>query len=543
MENNLHPENHFIVVKEHKNNLDMASQDVEKLIDSARQLFDNEEYLAARALYTQALTLDPFDARIWNHRSNTHLKLGYPELAFTDAARGLQILDDKLAKKTLSREDRNDCVFLKLDVLYTCLLATEALNTFQMALQYINRLLANSHLLSNEVHKTVLKKQAIFHDKINQKVNTLNKTNIPSGVSIDTISNLGTMRIVTYPWDDFEPFNSANDIETEMKKLNNALESFAPKLMIVQMPDNPALYNSELVSSASISKTGRPQLGIIARKTIKSKERILDETGIFVNNGLYGPKCNYCNSILSTSTNKSNEIHKTTCRECGERFCSVDCLQSAMETYHKTLCGRDISHIVEFVARGISCSSLIHLFVLRLLAIAVQNKQHPLEINAVKYLAKGVKEVVPWDIYQSYFMYLDLLKILGLCPYRDIDKFDFWIYYTLRNKLLPNVFGEYKAPMKPANGKLFPFSSFFNHSCVSNVIYITSRNAHQVIVARKEGIEKNQQVFISYIDPDRPFIERQQLFQITYGFVCRCERCVREIGTSNEEEILKKTAQ
>jgi hypothetical protein len=183
-----------------------------------------------------------------------------------------------------------------------------------------------------------------------------------------------------------------------------------------------------------------------------------------------------------------------------------------------------------YVAKGTSCSSLSHLFVLRVLAIAVQSKQHPLEMPIVKYLTRGAMEMVPWDFYYSYSLYLDMLKILGLCPYRDIEKFDFWIYYTLRNKLQCNVFGEYKAPMKPANGKLFPFSSFFNHSCVPNAVYITDRHARQVVVACKEGLEEYQQVFISYIDPNRPVVERQQLFENSYGFVCGCERCVREMG-------------
>ncbi|CAF1256160.1 unnamed protein product [Adineta ricciae] len=324
----------------------MTTQHVEELICSARKLYDTEEYLAARALYTQLLASDPFDARMWHHRSNAHLKLGYPELAFTDAVRGLQLLDDTLAKKTLSREDQNDAVLLRLDVLYTCLLTAEALNSFQMALQYIDRLLANVHLLSSDACKVVLEKQATLRNKISQRISTLRGANVPSGVSIDTISNLGTMHVVKYPWDVSEPFTATNDLEAELKELNSAFEPFAPKLKIVPMPDNPALYTPELTSSISFSKVDRPQLGIIARKKIKPKERILDEAGIFVNNGLYGPKCNYCNGVLSISASNSNEMHKTTCSGCGERFCSVDCLHSALETYHKVLCGRDISHIL-----------------------------------------------------------------------------------------------------------------------------------------------------------------------------------------------------
>ncbi|CAF2041971.1 unnamed protein product [Rotaria magnacalcarata] len=131
--------------------------------------------------------------------------------------------------------------------------------------------------------------------------------------------------------------------------------------------------------------------------------------------------------------------------------------------------------------------------------------------------------------------------MLGLCQYRDIDKFDFWVYYTLQNKLRSNVFGEYKAPQQPANGKMLIFNSFFNHSCVPNAVYFNDRHAHQVVVAWQD-IEKYQQVFTSYIDPNCPVSERQQLFEGTFGFVCSCERCVNEIGAPNGKEIRKQTS-
>ncbi len=213
----------------------MTTQTVDKLIDSARELLDANEYLGARALYTQALALYPFDARLWNHRSNAHLKLGHAELAFTDAARGLQLLDDNLAKTTLSLEDRNFSIFLKIDVLFSCLLAAENLNTFQTALHFVNRLLTNQHLLSDEARQTILEKQALFKAKINETIKRFTGANLPVGIDVDHITDLGTMRMMKYPWDDFEPFGSEADIENQLKELNIMLEPYAPKLSIVRM--------------------------------------------------------------------------------------------------------------------------------------------------------------------------------------------------------------------------------------------------------------------------------------------------------------------
>ena len=104
----------------------------------------------------EALEVGPFDPTVWNYRSNVHLKLAYPELAFTDAARGLQLLDDKrLAGATLAENERLDSLLFKIDTLYSCLLAAEGLKTPPTALHCVERLLTNSHLLSAEALETL----------------------------------------------------------------------------------------------------------------------------------------------------------------------------------------------------------------------------------------------------------------------------------------------------------------------------------------------------------------------------------------------------
>ena len=212
-----------------------------------------------------------------------------------------------------------------------------------------------------------------------------------------------------------------------------------------------------------------------------------------------------------------------------------------MDTYHRAICGRDLSEIMSYVARGFTCSSLIVLHVLRILAIALQSGQHPLEMNEVRYLTPGASKVAAWDSYRSFFFYMDMLKTLGSCPFRDIAKLDFWVYYTLTQKLTCNTFGEYKAPQKPANGMLFPFSSFLNHSCKPNAHYVTEKSGRRLVYAN-EQIEKGQQVFISYCDINLPVLKRQSLFHGTFGFVCKCERCLLQLGTDNEDEIRKKVS-
>ncbi|CAF1051959.1 unnamed protein product [Rotaria magnacalcarata] len=213
----------------------MNREAIDILVHSAWKLLEAKDYLGARELYTQGLKLDPFDATLWNYRSNAHMKLQHPELAFTDAARGLQLLDDKLAKTNLSPEDRNFSVFMKIDLLFSCLLAAENLDICQTALKYIDRLLTNSHLLSNEARQTILSKQKSLKLKIKTKRHAFARASDSLRLNLNDVLNLGTMRITKYPWNEFEPFNSENDIETELKEINIMLEPIAPKLLVVRM--------------------------------------------------------------------------------------------------------------------------------------------------------------------------------------------------------------------------------------------------------------------------------------------------------------------
>ena len=41
-------------------------------------------------------------------------------------------------------------------------------------------------------------------------------------------------------------------------------------------------------------------------------------------------------------------------------------------------------------------------------------------------------------------------------------------------------------------------------------------------------IDRGEELFISYIDADMPFEQRQQRLQFAYGFVCKCARCTAQ---------------
>ncbi len=41
-------------------------------------------------------------------------------------------------------------------------------------------------------------------------------------------------------------------------------------------------------------------------------------------------------------------------------------------------------------------------------------------------------------------------------------------------------------------------------------------------------IDRGEELFISYIDANAPFAERQRRLQFAYGFECQCQKCVAQ---------------
>ncbi|XP_003580607.1 histone-lysine N-methyltransferase ATXR2 [Brachypodium distachyon] len=75
----------------------------------------------------------------------------------------------------------------------------------------------------------------------------------------------------------------------------------------------------------------------------------------------------------------------------------------------------------------------------------------------------------------------------------------------------------------------FPLQSCMNHSCCPNAKAFKrdeDNDGHGVIIAL-EPISKDDEITISYIDEDLPYVERQALLA-DYGFTCACLKCQEE---------------
>jgi len=91
-------------------------------------------------------------------------------------------------------------------------------------------------------------------------------------------------------------------------------------------------------------------------------------------------------------------------------------------------------------------------------------------------------------------------------------------------------------PRRPMFGGLFPLHACLNHSCYHNCEVKSDfiRRLPGVQVYNVRPIQKDDQCFISYIDPHQPKRERQRQLLTSYSFICKCLLCTFE-GTNDQE--------
>lgn len=81
---------------------------------------------------------------------------------------------------------------------------------------------------------------------------------------------------------------------------------------------------------------------------------------------------------------------------------------------------------------------------------------------------------------------------------------------------------------------LFPLFSFFNHSCSPNACYMVVDDA--MVVRASTDVKVGEQLLISYIGPRvlQPLEQRREYLESSYGFECRCPRCLFEAALPAE---------
>lgn len=85
---------------------------------------------------------------------------------------------------------------------------------------------------------------------------------------------------------------------------------------------------------------------------------------------------------------------------------------------------------------------------------------------------------------------------------------------------------------------IFLMTSYFNHSCIPNVIKLSKNNL--AVVKTIQPIKLGQQLFLSYLDrpSDMNGMDRNDRLDEVYGFRCKCELCTTgfRTGAQNLED-------
>lgn len=368
----------------------------------------------------------------------------------------------------------------------------------------------------------------------------------------------GYVRREVYPWNEHEP-----DRLRDLDVLNELMAEVAPKLE-VKLVNLPTLASDP---SNACSDTVQ-QFGVFAKEDVGPREVILDETSMLTaNNRLQDTLCDACSADLP-ELGSDDAVQPIQCPDCEVVFCSEECYDTAVGSYHPALCEMDIESIGKDVAPDQAAESLYSLLLLRAMAMAETQQCHPLDLKEVKYIwgdfhnapAPGYQYPMTDEYYRSDKINKSLrfsFKYNIELPFHMLEKmeidifanpqYDVWVFNSLYAKFRGTASARLSgsagsAARGPEVGAVHPMWCLANHSCDPNVSWEWGGSikfwvrGQRVTWQKKDGserrsaagIKKGEEVLNHYCDIDLPVNERREWMRGTLGGDCRCARCVWE---------------
>ncbi|KAI0024757.1 hypothetical protein F4780DRAFT_553246 [Xylariomycetidae sp. FL0641] len=536
-----------------------------------------EDLLQRRQILTDALLASPYDLVLYLRRAIVYAELAYPDLAAGDAYRALmladEVRDENFEYHVQAREavasylqDRN------LDVLNHGSLAGslsslpgahqehDAGGLALLASVRCFQVLALSLLLCG-----CLKSSYNFCEKglalapENQDLNdTMGHIRVVAGrrtrrpfTSINDLPEWGMVRREIYPWNQYEPDRfSAESLEF----LNRELSGMAPKCA-VEVSELPVLLGDASETDGYDIIPTCNQLGLFAKEDIAPGEDVLVEYSLVTaNNRLKDSVCDACSGDLPPL---GAESHAVTCPECDDTvFCDQFCFEKAMELYHPAVCDKDVDSIAKDTEAKNADESLHLLLIARVLAMAVKQEIHPLDVSQIKYiwgdfvssrsneinLSSNAGPPPEWTLPFSFAFNIEaplhILEKMDVDIYATLAHHDIWVFNTLYSKTR----GTASARKNPRDGRpdvaaVHPFWCLANHDCNPNVTW--DWGGRMVLKARERlvvgnvpgGIKSGEEILNHYCDVNLPAQERREWARGSLGGWCMCQRCREETAT------------
>ena len=278
--------------------------------------------------------------------------------------------------------------------------------------------------------------------------------------------------------------------------------------------------------------------GIFATRNIAKDEVVLTET----------PYVSYIENIdRSRCSHCAKRLESRVLCSCGEVYCSNQCRDKASVEYHAALCNTSYRQIEKNLQESSRHSSSRRVnMVARLLARASIEKpsdkkySSPLDLAPIHILHRTIDMnsladledySFPFNIRQpvtSYVnldtAYVDNIPLLYKCynPRIHMD--------TIVQTSMTLGSNAYLVDDSVFNIVLLIAGSFFNHDCNPNTELTTKPSTGNTAYFKtKRDVKEGEELTVAYVDPNAEYEMRSMKLWATYGFHCRCKKCLKKL--------------
>jgi hypothetical protein len=528
---------------------------------SGNEAIKRGDYISAWQHYTEGLKLTPKDPYLWCNRAFACLKAGYPELALHDSSNSENILTEYPEQKF---KDDIDLFKLKLKGKYRMAEAYGVLGLpkyaafeYRACMDLAKKEDPSMESYTKNDFNTWEKKKEDHY-----KASLLHDQFIESCKINETKKRHGFYKFEgKYPWDKvYEERTSDEMIKKLQQKLDSA-SNYLLKVSKVQIEDSE-------------------QLGIFVKNSINKSRLTLQEDPFITAHNYHEFRCDYCFQELKepgtvhyetfSDNPRKKDAYYCPKRNCEEVFCSDKCHKLSWNLYHKALCGKDkdIKELVDIINSD-TIGVLHHLMLtVRIFAVAKVRDICPLDIEEIKHFCRFTPVSTPFRgkmIYDPSFydIYLKILRIIEVSRF-DL-RYDYWIFITVMNMVMPNSFPGPGYSEGIDTLVLYPISSLINHNCAPSFFdaqYLSQdydsspgqlrdnirmrckiddpdNNYHpaRIFFVPSRDVVEDEQVLKSYCDPRQRTTERHIGLVTTFGFICKCERCEFDPSEAKQEPV------
>lgn len=401
---------------------------------------------------------------------------------------------------------------------------------------------SNQELLNTKGHILTMGRRRLHRDDVHE----------------DDLPEWGVVRREVYPWNRHEPDRFSDE---SLSFLNGELETMAPKCA-VQVSQLPVLLDSASNTDGYAIIPTCNQLGLFAKEDIGPGETVLNEYSLLTaNNRLKDTTCDACGTELPPLSADGGPVQ---CSECYDTvFCDEFCHDQAQELYHPAVCEKQVDTIAKDPDAREADEALHLLLLARLLAMAVHQDLHPLDVKEIKYiwgdflstrnnsidLSPNAGPPPDWTLPFSFKFNIEtplhILEKMDIDIYEALPRYDLWVFNTCYAKFR----GTASARKNPRDGRpdvaaVHPFWCLANHDCNPNVAWdwggrmrLWARD-RKVVNNELGGIKAGDEVLNHYCDIRLPVQQRREWALGSLGGWCMCKRCRDEsAGTGNEATI------